>query len=89
MSEMVEKVRAALATDQMRSTLAAAGLEFEPAQDAFLEMYARKVIEAMREPTDAMAGAALSATGFYEDGSNDHLVYYSAMIDAALSEVEG
>lgn len=80
MSEMVEKVRAALATDQMRSTLAAAGLEFEPAQDAFLDVYARAAIKAMREPNLAMVIAAENYIGRHA---------YAAMIDAALSEVEG
>lgn len=80
MSEMVEKVRAALATDQMRSTLAAAGLEFEPAQDAFLEVYARAAIEAMRQPNLAMVIASENYIGRHA---------YAAMIDAALSEVEG
>lgn len=47
---------------------------------------ARAAIEAMREPTDAMEDAALGATGIYEDGSNDYLVHYQAMIDAALNE---
>lgn len=47
---------------------------------------ARAAIEKMREPTDAMVDAALSATGFFEDGSNDYLVHYQSMIDAALNE---
>lgn len=62
MSEMVEKVRAALSTDQMRSTLAAAGLEFEPAQDAFLEVYALAAIEAM--PLAKLAQALSSTKTF-------------------------
>ncbi len=90
MSEMVEKVRAALATDQMRSTLAAAGLEFEPAQDAFLEVYARAAIKAMREPTEAMIEAVegISVGGPYL-GPLDADDIYGQMIDAALIEVEG
>lgn len=84
MSEMVEKVRAALATDQMRSTLAAAGLEFEPAQDAFLEVYARAAIKAMREPTPKMIEAMDEHAGTIAPQ-----YAYEAAIDAALSEVEG
>lgn len=97
MSEMVEKVRDALATPQMRATLAAAGLEYEPGQDAFLERYARAAIEAMRDPTEEMKEAAMDillySGDIREDADGRILIetitprmLLNAMIDAALSE---
>jgi hypothetical protein len=59
--------------------------EWQEQKDMWMRA-ARAAIEAMREPTDAMVDAALSATGIYEDGSNDYLVHYQSMIDAALNE---
>lgn len=59
-------------------------IDEEHVEDARRE--ARDAIKAMREPTDAMVDAALGATGIYEDGSNDYLVHYRSMIDAALLE---
>lgn len=47
---------------------------------------ARAAIEAMREPTDAMANAAWAKIG--EDGDADVAVIYANMIDAALNEQE-
>lgn len=86
----VEEVTRALATDQMRRTLAAAGLEYEPGQDAFLRDFARAAIGAMREPTPEMIAEAWArlkrahlprlgpGPGFKEA--------YQAAIDAALRE---
>lgn len=77
----VEEVTRALATDQMRRTLAAAGLEYEPGQDAFLRDLARAAIEAMREPTEHMVKSGHKGFCFGRP-----LETYQEMIDAALSE---
>lgn len=77
----VEEVTRALATDQMRRTLAAAGLEYEPGQDAFLRDLARAAIEAMREPTEHMVKSGHKGFCFGRP-----LETYQAMIDAALRE---
>lgn len=81
MSGKVEEVTRALATDQMRRTLAAAGLEYEPGQDAFLRGFAIAAIKAMREPTEHMVKSAYKGFCFGRP-----LETYQAMIDAALSE---
>lgn len=86
----LEEVTRALATDQMRRTLAAAGLEYEPGQDAFLRDFAIAAIKAMREPTDWM----LTKGCCYEDDvpsilMGDGIVagnVWRAMCDAALRE---
>lgn len=77
----VEEVTRALATDQMRRTLAAAGLEYEPGQDAFLRDFAIAAIKAMREPTEHMVKSGHKGFCFGRP-----LETYQEMIDAALRE---
>ena len=72
MSEMVERVAAAW-------MLAEIGVRWEDAYDGARERYrswARKAIEAMREPTDAMTLVRLDP--------EEAEYYWRAMIDAAL-----
>lgn len=92
---IVERVRKAISTDQMRATLAASGLEYEPGQDAFLEKFARIAVEAMREPTESMqvaGGLKAEAIMFEGDKDGTGVVFtdmghvYRAMIRAALQE---
>lgn len=86
MSEsMVERVARILEPQAWRALGLADTLAYANRRTSSLRK-ARAAIEAMRDPTDSMVDAALSATGFYEDGSNDYLVHYTAMIDAALNE---
>lgn len=75
------EVTRALATDQMRRTLAAAGLEYEPGQDAFLRDFAIAAIKAMREPTEHMVKSGHRGFCFGRP-----LETYQEMIDAALRE---
>lgn len=87
----VEEVARAITTDQMRSTLAAAGLEYEPGQDALLKMYARTAIEAQAKPSRAMIDAgvafALNVSVHGEGGWSKYVeALYEHMTRAALSE---
>lgn len=83
MSDMVEKVKAAIEF--------LTHYDYERCDEAFmnslLEKAARAAIEAMREPTEEMLGAAepcMDDFGSYD--SRDELRRaYPAMIDAALS----
>lgn len=86
MSEMIERVANALYEDQCRKHSDSRDAKAQFYKDGVYHDAARIAIAAMREPTEAMVTAALTA-----DGTNMMLAIgydeaWRAMIDAALAE---
>ena len=79
MSEMVERVVAVL-IEETRG-FSCGSMDYEGA--------VRKLMAAMREPTDAMLEEALGTSFKGEVWPDDFLVLWKVMIDAALQEDKG
>jgi hypothetical protein len=86
MTEMITRVRDAMLTDQMRRILEAGGLELREGQDELMAGAARRAIDALRKPTEAMDNAFHSAIDRWMKMECEFEDVLGAVLDAALSE---